>query len=214
MKKEKIFFHVGLHKTGTTFLQRNVFPYIKDLDYYGMDYRGFKFGKKINKKTLVSHEQLSGKPQSSNIDNRIEKLDLIKKHYPNASIIVFTRKKGWLKSLYSTYIKSGNTLSYDRWYNEVFNKKYLDQESYVKEIKKRFENVFVESFERFKDNNDDTIKRLCSFMDVKVPEYKKEIVGKKLTKNKLLILRMFNYFPIKPKHIFNRLNWLKYKKRD
>ena len=35
MKKKKIFIHIGFPKTGTTYLQNNIFPNIKDAIYLG-----------------------------------------------------------------------------------------------------------------------------------------------------------------------------------
>ena len=205
MKLNKIYFHIGLHKTGTSFLQRKVFPNIKELEYY----RIFNIGQPINCKTLVSYERLSGNPISSPIDNRIEILESIKKNYPNAGIIVITRSIDWLKSLYSTYINGGGILLYNEWYSKIFNEEYLNQSEYIDEIKKRFDNVYSNSYENFKKDNKKIIDDICKFMDVEVPEYDNDIVNKRLSDRRLIIYRALNHLPIKPKHIRFIINRIK-----
>jgi len=207
-----IYFHVGLHKTGTTFLQRNVFPYLRGVDFYCNDLRPFIFGQRIVGKTLVSDESLSGVPYLSNVDNRVELLDHIKSFYPDAKIIVFTRcNPFWVRSLYSTYVKDGFTFTYDEWLNNVFNTGFLNQKDYVLEIKKRFKDVFVCSYAVFQNDNDTCIRSLCDFMGVTVPVYDKQIVGRKLNRNVLRIVRLLNFFPVKLGWFFYLLSRFKFR---
>ena len=51
--------HVGLHKTGTTFLQREIFPKIKNVNYNRDVFWVKNYKNKIN---VISNEWLSGQP--------------------------------------------------------------------------------------------------------------------------------------------------------
>ena len=56
-------FHIGLHKTGTTFLQQNVFPVIKGKHRYVYHKpSGELFNSDEEAQTIVSCEWLSGDP--------------------------------------------------------------------------------------------------------------------------------------------------------
>ena len=208
-----IYFHIGLHKTGTTFLQRQVFPYIKGINYYGTDTKE-KFGWPtiITKKTVVSKERLSGEPYCSPLDDREYILDGIKIKYPNAKIIVCLRdKNSWVKSLYSTYIKDGGTLSELDWVMKVFNISYLEQGEYVKRLWHIFgmSNVLVLYYKDFKNNKHKFIKDICDFMQVDMPQYEDKIVGKSLSAKLLKVIRLLNNFPIKYRTFVHKFDEIK-----
>lgn len=62
------YFHIGLHKTGTTFLQRDVFPLFEEFYLirkefrHLIDYPGYMLTCLEGKGFLVSWERLSGMP--------------------------------------------------------------------------------------------------------------------------------------------------------
>ena len=120
----EIIFHIGLHKTGTTFLQRYVFPKLKNVNLFCTDGRPFNGIEDLEKDkiNLISIENLSGSPFSSNEFTRYTIMEELAKLYPNAKIIVtFRNKNSWLKSLYSQYIKTGGTYTYPEWRKKIFN---------------------------------------------------------------------------------------------
>lgn len=111
---EKVIIHIGLHKTGTTFLQNTVYPNILNADYY----RGWDGLNKIvsgrKEYVIISDEKLSGDP----FDKKVCYLDSFKysitnlqKLLPNAIILVTVREpKNWISSVYKQHIHQGGTL--------------------------------------------------------------------------------------------------------
>jgi len=195
-------------------LQRNVFPFIDGLDYYGTDVRYFKVGQSVgNGKTLVSKENLSGIPFKETENTRTEHIHSIKSCYPDAKIILFIRNNGWVDSLYSQYVKGGGVLDRVQWEQQIFNRSYLDFKGYIKQLRDNFDDVYVESFERFKKFNYDVISDLCGFMDVDVPDYNTKGLGVRLSPKGLELLRLLNLLPVKFKYLFDRWDKFKIKMR-
>ena len=57
----RVFIHLGLAKTGTSFLQKKVFPCLDDVDYFHTGHYDVLNKKPVNgKKMLLSFEGLSG----------------------------------------------------------------------------------------------------------------------------------------------------------
>jgi len=131
MAKKKIFVHVGLHKTGTTFLQEEIFSKLKNVNYIHQprtflqkdiyskvpkvrvsffkpdktldDIPEFEPNLSSDKINIISRESLSGAPSVGYIDGdvRYTIADRIKKNYPDSKIIVGLREKN--SWLYSSY---------------------------------------------------------------------------------------------------------------
>ena len=210
MKEADIYFHIGTMKTGTTFLQRNVFPFFKGVDYYHTDGRKFHWKRPITRKTLVSIEKLSGDPHVNSLDTRRFWAYWIHYNYPNAKIIVFFRIRNWQDSLYSTYIKDGGILKYKDWRVQVFNEDYLRFYWYIKLLQELFSEVLIIQYEDFKHDNYKTICRICDFMHIKKPEwYDMRQVGKSMSGYRLEILRWLNFLPVKRIHFVKWLDKLK-----
>lgn len=165
-------FHIGLHKTGTTFLQKNVFNNA-NVNYINHDYKIYKsvvkeliyrdnlyFNKNniasyfLSKNNLVSCEQLAGRStgQSNNFKNII---DNIYEFDANAKIIFFIRRQDkFAESNYIQSVKDGSNLSAKETYKYIFNE-YLDfrytQIIYIDLF--RYYNYINYLFEKFgKDN--------------------------------------------------------------
>ena len=128
MSEYKKIFHVGLHKTATTFLQNQVFnnllhteqitrPYTQHNHAFNMmqyaddtlyDENLFleEINKFNNKNVIFSDESFSGKPIFFSHINRTMIAKRIKKAVPDAEIILFLRdQKKILYSKYLTYLK-------------------------------------------------------------------------------------------------------------
>jgi len=106
-KSPAIYFHVGLGKTGTTFLQYQVFPQFKGVDY--IQRTRFKNAKKIiaagkANKYLVSRE----------FDQQFEAEvgKFAETHPDTTAIMVLRRHDSWLASQYRRAIKNGFTYTF------------------------------------------------------------------------------------------------------
>jgi hypothetical protein len=138
----RIILHVGLHKTGTTYLQKRVFTQfdkssvvynpeklrksIREL--YGLKLKTELLSKyqeivkseiiKIDKEILfLSHEIYSGTPWTNYDDIEIM-TDFLSQAFPTAEIIlVFREHADWLESLYRESAKDGNLVSMNRFLN-------------------------------------------------------------------------------------------------
>lgn len=162
----EVFIHVGLQKTGTTFIQEEIFRkmnvrYIRDITFTNLCFPR-------DRKTIIANEALSGDPYSM-IDNRFLIADNLKKLFPNAKIIVGHRDaKGMFKSLYSQGIRNGAT-------SKIFiHPDYVHhQMEYIEYIKSLFKDVFVYYYDTdLKGNKHDFVERLCEFIGEPVPDYK------------------------------------------
>jgi len=167
--KNAVIIHVGLQKTGTTFIQEEIFRkmkgvrYIRDISFTNLCF-------KRDKKTIIANERLSGDPYNGTVD-RLKVIDNIHKLFPDAKIIVGIRyPPAMANSLYSQYIRNGG---YDNniWDNIV---DYTNYKEYIGHIQSLFKDVFIYYYDidlRYQENKADFIKRLCDFIDEPVPNY-------------------------------------------
>jgi len=167
--KEDVIIHVGLMKTGTTFLQEEIFKkmnvrYIRDINFTNLCF-------KRDKKTIIANEALSGDPYSNKID-RFKVIDNLHKLFPDAKIIVGVRNwKDMMDSLYSQYIRNGGC-GYDTLL--LFNiREYAAYEEYIEHIQSLFKDVFVYNYDwdLKKEHKEAFIIRLCDFIGEPVPNY-------------------------------------------
>lgn len=214
--------HIGLHKTGTTFLQRHYFPELKNVSFQTS--RGFfqKFSQEdLSSTLLISSENLSGIPWNdqwkkgisndykylTSFEKAIENLHRI---YPDSHIIIVFRKHGdFLISLYKQYVQEGGVLEFQKFYNEkgvimgddlIFN----DRVDY---IKKYFQKVDVLSFEDFKSEGIDYLDQYFVSLGIERNEIlstrsaHRSITGKKIE----LLRRINTVYPKIPKSFQNVL---------
>lgn len=109
---KEIYFHVGLGKTGTKYLQFDVFPKFKGIYYiHTTKYRKSKkiIKKKKEKKFLVSRE----------FDRQLEReVRWFAKDFPDTrTIIVLRRHDEWILSQYKRFVKNGYTIPFDEFFN-------------------------------------------------------------------------------------------------
>jgi len=108
----EVYFHVGLGKTGTKYLQFDFFPKLKGIEYIHMT--KYKKSKKIIKKRgegkfLVSRE----------FDERFEReVRWFAHDFPDAGpIIVLRRQDEWILSQFKRYIKNGHRFRFEEFFN-------------------------------------------------------------------------------------------------
>jgi len=156
-----IFFHIGLHKTGSTFLQKEVFTNMHKLNFLGklpiemkniiyqdILYFDKEFQKQVIKKkltkyktNLISNEALSGDPQNGGF-YRERILEKIHECFPYAKIILFIRRQDeWALSNYKGSIRNGSNLSLKNFFLPALN----PDKSWIR----RYPNPTIEIFKFF-----------------------------------------------------------------
>lgn len=161
MKVGKIFINIGLHKCGSTFLQAEVLPKLKNIEtfsFYNNDILLNEFNyisqcseihyKKdaeasisnyFNKKNtyFISSECLSGMGFNFFTNGALIRViaKRIKSIFPNATIIIIIRnQKDALESLYKDDVKNGFLNDYKSWFMWKLNNCGLDYFKYSKTI--------------------------------------------------------------------------------
>lgn len=185
-----VVFHVGLHKTASTWLQNEIFAHLKGINYFDQEYiiknivlpsdESFtenisQISSKIDtdKPTVFSSERLSGNPHSGYYDNRIL-ANRIKSIATNAKILLIVRKQeSMIVSCYKQYVKSGGCCTIEEYITPVidgrlplFDLECLKYERFVSRYVDLFgrDNVLVLPFELLKSNRSDFMSRVGEFL--------------------------------------------------
>ena len=112
MSDKQLYFHLGMSRTGSTYLQKIVFPELQNITYFPKK-NYLRYSKIIEDtnfdKYLFSYE----------LDKDLEwHVDDLAKLYPNAKVIlVFRRHDFWLDSRYKYYIRKHGYMSFDEFYS-------------------------------------------------------------------------------------------------
>ena len=193
-KEQEIVIHLGLHKTGTTFLQKCVFPKLKDVEVqHLMNICQIKFTS-FKKTLLISSEGLLSSmphyPDNGTVEDSIEALRRI---FPNAKIILGIRnERSWFKSCWNQYIRSGGTMSYIDYLFRYGGTCLLPRE-YAHIIDNTWKNVFVYEQQELRAFPFETIERMCKFIDVPIPKFDVATINKSFSMDKIIILRFLNH---------------------
>lgn len=194
--KSKMYIHVGLHKTGTTFLQKHVFPKIKGIDYFDSFNSRRNFCFKIPKKgkILISDESLTNYNFEDSVEvSSFEIMRRLKLIYPSAKIIVtFRDKEDWEKSLFNQYLRSGGNLNFEKWCERIFSKKDIDFDKFESYVKILFDEVLVLWYNDLKNDPYAFVGNICDFMNVEIPEFSVVQEYKSFTKRQLSFIKFIN----------------------
>jgi len=183
--KVKTVLHIGMPRTGTTFLQHELFPKLK-MRYISPEF--FKYGHIgtlaeyynyiMKEDTLVSNENICCDMWNKE-DTRFERLEILNKLFPHAKIIFAVRDKESLKkSWYKKSIGIGATWSYEEFLQQI-NTDVFDYEPYIEHLKNLFSDTYIYKYEDFRKNPDGIIKEMCDFIGVETPEIEKEAYKRK-----------------------------------
>ena len=192
MNKE-IYFHVGLAKTGSTFLQKNFFPYLKNIKYISThDY--------INCIDIINKTNYKSYLISREFDKQFERE--IKKfisYFPQTKIIVvFRRHDQWIASQYKRAVKNGWHLDFKNYYNinnkGIWKNSDLTYMNKLKIIKKYSKSKpLILKFEELKKNPFNYLNKISNYTDSKY--LKTQIllknVHKSYSEKQLIFLKKF-----------------------
>ena len=167
--KNNVFIHIGLHKTGTTFLQKVVFPTLQDVHLVKPWARVRKVLLVPTDHTLlISNEALGGIPWNGTWYKEFEEnVEMIKNRFPEASILIgFRRHESLLLSLYKQYLQEGGATSIQKFIND----KIIDIENFhfgkrISYIEKRFDNIFIYTQEEMINRFESFFSSLCHFFE-------------------------------------------------
>lgn len=119
LEDSQIFIHIGYHKTGTTFLQKRIFPELPvnlisqpDVTYLALcdNYDSWHFKKVLSQKctwkgynkTIISQETLSGRGDGNPIWDKFSIADRLYETFPDAKILIVVRNQlDFILSLYT-----------------------------------------------------------------------------------------------------------------
>jgi len=194
MNKE-IYFHVGLGKTGTTFLQHRVFPHFQNVDY-------LQRGKYHNFKKNIEKNQSDKIFISREFDRQLEReVNRFSNHYPNTkSIIVLRRHDSWIESEYKRYLKSGKNNTFDEFLdldNDQGNWKKKDVYFFpkIKHLEHKFDHKpLVLFFNDLKKNTWNYIDKFAKYMNASYNkgDINTRIKHKSYNTKQLKIIQKFN----------------------
>jgi hypothetical protein len=194
MNETKVFIHVGLHKTGTTFLQNEVFPKIPNINYQ----RHVDLTTKVEQGelNLFSDENLDGGSYRlfSNPKDRYTIAYNLRQMFPTAKIIISIRNTdSWLISAYKQYTLAYWGYTFQQYFSK-FNKDGLDFTSYINYLRKLFgeKNVSVMKYEDLIADPTAFVDCICSFMGVETPVFESKKVYESLTDMQINLIILFD----------------------
>jgi hypothetical protein len=213
----KVFFHMGLPKTASTFLQAKAFRKMPGIRYYKKhDFKRYKFlTPERGQKYFFTYEK--------DVD-LVDELDQIKEHFPDNAyiILVFRKHYKWIVSKYKNYIRKFGYLSFSDYFsmnrNGVLNMGSFYYSDMAAEVEKRFgDRVLFLNFDDFKQSPFVFVKKIYDFIGLEdeVVIESHGVVKRSFSANQLVILWKFNNFYRYHRFItkYNVLNQIHYKYR-
>lgn len=109
--------HIGIQKTGTTFIQNAIFPYWKGISYIPRDNLELLLRADDSKPMLLSREGLSGQNWAHH-NIREQSIERLAGLFPNAKIMLsFRQHSKYIVSSYSQYLQRGGYLKFNEYFN-------------------------------------------------------------------------------------------------
>ena len=125
MNNKNIYFHVGLAKTGSTFLQNNFFPKLQNIKYISTH----KYRRCID---IINNTNYDSYLISREFDRQLEgEVKKILNYFPETKIIiVFREHKKWISSQFKRFSKNGYHFKFEDFYNNA-NSGYWKNEDMI-----------------------------------------------------------------------------------
>jgi hypothetical protein len=167
------YIHVGLHKTGTTYLQKNVFRNIQNFNY--VQSGRIKCFVDKGDKLIISNEAFSGRPYKKNSKSYFEQFrenfQKLKSIFVEFKVIIgFREPSSIISSFYKQYLQEGGTSKFNQFYNRYSNSIVNFQDlqfykfySYLKdEIGKK--NIYAYTQNQLLKNEQNVLSKLEKFL--------------------------------------------------
>lgn len=219
-----LFLHIGMEKTGTTFLQFKIFPYLENISFHGIrNSKSPLYNELIDisdndldkesidhikttitkvasaEKNLLSHESLSGnftrfKPKP--FSSIMDDLVSLLSDYDTKIILCIRNQNEMLSSSYCQYISEGGTKDYIDYLKDID----LDRLKYsllIDEMIHRFgkDNLHLCQYEDFREDKKKFLRNMLGFMgEDKIPLYSDKKINSSLGKEQLGLYRIYNRY--------------------
>lgn len=205
-KEKQIYFHVGMGRAASTYLQYDVFPFFKKVDYIQRT-RYKKFGKIISKKGPGAFFT------SREFDQQFEEeVSKFAKEFPDThAIVVFRRHDGWIASQFRRFVKNGNHLTFKEFIDiendkGLFSIADLSYFPKIQYLEKHFtKKPLVVFYEEMISNPYSFIDRIAGYMNA---EYDRKDINldkrhSSYNKNQIRAIHWVgNYFNIRKRRVF------------
>lgn len=117
--------HIGVQKTGTTFVQNAVFPLWRDIQYIPNDKLELILRSSREKPVLLSREGLSGQNWAHHAVREVA-IARLAQIFPNARIMLsFRRHAKYISSSYCQYLQRGGYLPFEKYFDPYEDTGYM-----------------------------------------------------------------------------------------
>lgn len=170
MRKDRITLHIGLPKTGTTFLQNAFFPTLQGVSFFhGYEpYRSFLDAG--HEHLLVSDESLGGHPFRPDFQRQFEhRLRKLAAWHREISVIFGVRAHTeYVLSLYRQYLQEGGCMN-QRDFLQLFTKSDLLLMPKIRALQSVSSSVFVYRQEDLRTHSETVLREMASFLETDFP---------------------------------------------
>lgn len=215
----RLFVHVGLHKTGTSYLQQSVFPHVDGLTYLGRPYSaGLSIEPVVHALQpeqifLISNEKFSFpaiSPDYLDPDKRALSVKAMREHclsrlkalLPGAIPIIAIRNPlDWIESTYTQYVKYFGTRSPEAFWSSsgdgCFGASDVAFDSLIDHVTSLFDRAFVFDYDELNGDQTALFNDLCVFLDVgpSAPSTANKTINGRPTQKQIDTLRALNTKP-------------------
>ncbi len=167
-KELKIFYHLGMGKVASTFLQYQFFPFLQNVKYIQRT-KHQEYAQIIEKDPHGSY--VLSRENDRQLEREVQKFA---KHFTDVrAILIFRRHDSWLASQYRRFLKNGVNVSFEQFIDLDENQGYwyvkeLDFFSKIQIIEKYFNHKpLVLFYDELQEDNKDLFNRLAHYCGAK-----------------------------------------------
>lgn len=188
----QVVLHIGLPKSGSTFLQTQVFPRMQGVRYK-------KYYNLFSSESLAGNIVYTDKYYRCSRDELLRRMKLV---FPDASILLVLRdRKSLVRSSYKQYIRSSyDTLSFDEWmsaHKDNSFESFFDYLGYIRRLRSTFDNVCVLHYEDLVSDAYGFVEAVCGFVGVPMVDFDNVVVNKKPSSLELIYFKLRNKYNLK-----------------